>query len=852
MELTDYRRELIARVREKALDENLFDQEAFFHVVCEMLRDSEAIADYQPIEPGYRFGEGTNRFMAVDGYDQSSFEMDESIIVIACDDYSTRAGDEQVATIQAKDCMRYIQAMRRYIQKAVDGSFLKQAEESSAAWEFASFIHEHVKSISRFRLYFVTDRKYTGRDSSIKDPTDFYSEDRDNAISLEAHVWDLRHLMEASQAAAPLEHLTVTFGYKGIPAVKAPDSGNGMETYLMFVSGQTLSDWYEKHGSKLMEANVRSFLSLRGKVNRGIRSTLGKEPDRFVAYNNGLSATAGMVDVNERGNITAIHDLQIVNGGQTTASIFYSQKKDGIDLSKVVVPVKLVVVREDVARELVPYISRYTNSQNKVDETDFSSNSEYQVRLATLSQQVLTPPLPGMNQTHWYYERTRGQYDSERNRRSAAERKQFEKLNPSKQRIKMIDAPKYLMCWEGYPHITSLGSQKCFARFVEMETNKEEQSIELLDVAFFKQLVCKRIIFDAIYKSIKSADWYKGAYQSNIAQYAVAKYAFDLRRSCVSFGFNAIWRAQRIDDTSLACLMKAAEQASEVLNDPNRPVQNVSEWAKKEACWDILRQRSSCLDVVSADFAPQMSSSRSADVAAIRPADDEEDPPQPVAIDNEQDELMTRVPSTPKRTVPRHKATMQPEAARINDWTAAPVDLLRKLYSFGRARNLLSPKAEMSLTHLMSGDTSGININALDYLLSNATKCGFRYEEDSRITAKKATVRKEKAVAAPKTVAKKKPVAQVRVNAEHDINYQRNFLMAIPVESWRTILDGARYRNILTDEVMDGIMSLDKRMPLTDQQTRCLWSWRQKLISRGFPESQFAPRSGTRISASRS
>lgn len=154
MELTSYRRELVTRVQEMAIDEGLLDQEAFFQVACEMLRDSEAIADYQPIEPGYRFGEGTNRFMAVDGYDQSAFDMDESIVVIACDDYSNRVGDEQVNTIQAKDCMRYIKAMRRYIKAAFDGSFLEQAEESSAAWEFASFIHEHKRGISRFRLYF--------------------------------------------------------------------------------------------------------------------------------------------------------------------------------------------------------------------------------------------------------------------------------------------------------------------------------------------------------------------------------------------------------------------------------------------------------------------------------------------------------------------------------------------------------------------------------------------------------------------------------------------------------------------------------------------------------------------------
>lgn len=596
MELIKYRNEFVADVQEKALDDELMDQEAFFHVACDMLRDSEAIADYQPIEPGYRFGKGTNRFMAIDGYDQSAFEMDESIVVIACDDdYSLRVGEEN-PTIQAKECISYINAMRRFIVSAWQGRFLEQGEESGTAYEFASFIHENKNDISRFRLYFVTDREYTGRDSSIKDPTDFYSSDEDShKVSLEAHVWDLRHLMEAAETAAPLEHLAVNLGDEGIAAVKAPNDTNDMETYLLFLSGQMLANWYKKHGSKLMEANVRSFLSLRGKVNRGIRATLDNEPDRFVAYNNGLSATASSVSLNEYGRIISIEDLQIVNGGQTTASIFYTQQKDKLDLSKVVVPVKLVVVRDSVARELIPNISRYTNSQNKVAETDFSSNSDYQVRLAQLSQHVLTPPLPGKNPTHWYYERTRGQYENDKNRRDASDRKQFERLNPSKQRIKMIDAPKYLMCWDGHPEVASLGSQKCFAQFVSTESKNGKESVEFLDVDFFKGLVCKRIIFDAIYKHIKTAAWYQGAYQANIAEYAVAKYAFDMKRASSEFDFDVVWRMQNVPDSIRPALLKAAWQSSDVLNSPQRPIQNISEWAKKKECWNDLQLFPSCL-----------------------------------------------------------------------------------------------------------------------------------------------------------------------------------------------------------------------------------------------------------------
>lgn len=824
MELTNYRKEFIAKVQEKAFDDELMDQEAFFQIACDMLRDSEAISDYQPIEPGYRFGRGTSRFMAIDGYDQSAFEMDESIVVIACDDnYSIRV-DEEAPTIQAKECILYINAMRRFIVSAWQGRFLEQGEESGTAYEFASFIHENKNNISRFRLYFVTDREYTGRDSSIKDPTDFYSTDDDgHKISLEAHVWDIRHLMEAAETAAPLEHLTVNLGDEGIAAVKAPNAENDMETYLLFLSGQTLASWYKKHGSKLMEANVRSFLSLRGKVNRGIRATLGKEPDRFVAYNNGLSATASSVHLSERGCITSIEDLQIVNGGQTTASIFYSQQKDRLDLSKVVVPVKLVVVHEDIARELVPNISRYTNSQNKVAETDFSSNSEYQVKLAQLSQHILTPPLPGKNPTHWYYERTRGQYESEKNRRDTTERKQFERLNPSKQRIKMIDAPKYLMCWDGHPETVSLGSQKCFAQFVASEAKKGKESVEALDTNFFKQLVCKRIVFDTVYKHIKSEAWYKGAYQANIAEYAVAKYAFDMKRVGSEFEFEAVWRAQCIQDPVLCALLKAAEQSSDVLNNAQRPIQNVSEWAKKKACWDNLQRLSSCLDaqpvtsMIAETFMPRIDAEKGLRHAMLKSSDEEDD----------KDVRLTWA-STNELHFQNQTESEISKKTYVTDWTSVPPTACRSLYDYANNHSLLSPKAKESLESLIVGNTTDININALNYLVQIAIKNGFQY---SVLYKGDPFVGKSHlAIESPRRVT------------DNDMNYRRDFLMAIPSDTWKTIIDWANYHKILTDNELGIIAKLEKPIRLTNDQTRQLWELRDKMLDRGFSGNQFAPR----------
>ncbi|MUH60476.1 AIPR family protein [Bifidobacterium canis] len=188
-----------------------------------------------------------------------------------------------------------------------------------------------------------------------------------------------------------------------------------MKTYLLFLTGDVLAKLYKDYGAKLMEANVRSFLSMRGKVNKGIRKTILDNPDRFVAYNNGLTATASSIELNTQGNIVSIADLQIVNGGQTTASIYYTgNTTPEAELRKVIVPVKLVVVDSAESKMLIPEISRFTNSQNKVAEADFSANSEYQVKLEQVSRTVLTPVEAGKRQTRWYYERVRGQYDSEK------------------------------------------------------------------------------------------------------------------------------------------------------------------------------------------------------------------------------------------------------------------------------------------------------------------------------------------------------------------------------------------------------------------------------------------------------
>lgn len=804
-----YKRELVSEVIERASTDGTLDQEAFFNTACDILRDSGILNDY---EFAYcHQGRKTPGFIACDGDDPSAFDQDESIVLIACDEgYSLRT-ESVVTQIHSNEVSTYFKAMRRYITHAMKGA-IEAADESDPTYALADYIRLHAHEISRFRLYFITDREYTGREKTLHELTPIPLDDNEE-IRVESYLIDIRRLKECSMSSSAAETAPIIL-QDSIHAVKAPGSDPEITTYLMFVPGNVLADWYQEHGSKLMESNVRSFLSMKGKVNDGIRKTLNGDPSKFVAYNNGLTATASAVVTDNFGCISRLDNLQIVNGGQTTASIYYTRQKDKTDLSQVLVPMKLVVVRPDTARDLVPNISRFTNSQNKVAEADFSSTSEYQIALERLSRRILTPLVNGAGATHWYYERARGQYDNEKNRlTSAAERRRFEKLNPRKQRIKMVDAPKYLVCWDQQPYIASLGSQKCFAEYAKQISEKDNIT-ELLTQEYFKLLVCKKIIFDTTYRSVRKQSWYRGGYQANIAEYAISKYAFDLEKAHDQCDFETIWRNQSLDEMTLCRLMQAAEQASNVLNDGNRPYQNISEWAKKQQCWQWLTKYPTCLNATLA----------------------ENDNVQ-VEDENPRDDLV-EVKAATVMSAPRHKAANAiPDVSGMGwaDWKALPKSTCQALLAFSTDHHFISEKSKMSL-HALLDDAEGgrINVNALNFLLQRALKEGFQPGEDRQVTARPEahSVPSRRIEDAAQESPRKKP----------GYGHWREFFESIPGQTWRTIMEWASRHNMLTQEVTACIGLLDSRPgDLTDEQIETLVRFRKQMIDAKFPMSQFAP-----------
>lgn len=353
------------------------------------------------------------------------------------------------------------------------------------------------------------------------------------------------------------------------------------------MSGEFLARLYRDYGARLLERNVRSFLQTRGAINRGIRDTILKQPDRFLAFNNGISATAASVELVQASEdslaIRCIEDLQIVNGGQTTASLYAALDRDKADLSRIAVQVKLTVVGTETIDELVPRISRYSNTQNRVTGADFSSNDPFHVAIEGLSRSIWAPAPEGtQRQTHWFYERARGQYaDALAKARTPAQKRQFKAMNPTSQKMTKTDLAKFEHSWEQLPHVVSLGAQKNFGEYMLHPVRRPSQP----DATYYEGLVARAILFRTAEKLVSAQQF--GGYRANIVTYTIAKLSHATSRR---LDLATIWRTQRLSDAAGEALTEISHLVFDIISDPPERFRNISEWCKRLDCWKRVEE----------------------------------------------------------------------------------------------------------------------------------------------------------------------------------------------------------------------------------------------------------------------
>ena len=472
-------------------------------------------------------------------------------------------------------------AIKRAIQlyqKAINDLYTS-FEKDNDAYEFAITVNKQKENIKNVHVYALTN--------GIVKPIPFKNITVGGA-EISFAIWDIDRLYRCVMSGKMRETIEIDFEEKfgqTIPCIEN-NTSDKYSVYLAIVSGEMLASLYDEYRDRLLEKNVRSFLQVKGAVNKGIRVTLRDEPDMFLGYNNGISVTAENVEIvrdeNGKPSIKRIRDMQIVNGGQTTASIFnaHKDKKIAADLSKVFVQMKLSVISaQDDMDEIVPRISAFANTQNKVQMADFSANDPYHRKIEELSRTIWAPAQGGMKPMNWFYERARGQYADMLSRETTTlRRKQFKETHPL---FTKTDLAKYENTWDQLPNYVSEGAQKNFRRFT---VRLSERNASLPDEKYYQNLIAKAILFRRTEKLVQQQQF--GGYRANIVTYTLSLLSF---KTAQRIDLERIWKEQGLT----SALEKEIIQISrfvhaEIINPPAGA--NIGEWCKKEKCWDSIRE----------------------------------------------------------------------------------------------------------------------------------------------------------------------------------------------------------------------------------------------------------------------
>lgn len=556
---------------------------AFVEECADRMVEAEA---FQEWSPAYYDGRGQRRrSLAVDGYAAEELDLDGTLHLLIAD-LRESGSVEGLTTTDVRDAS---EKACNYIEEARTGRLLEVVEPSTPAADLARLVHERGGGLRTIKVHLISNAAIGSRFREVRRTSI-------EKVKVEVHVWDLGRFRDLAEQGGreELDIDLTEFAEGGIPALPASIGDARYTSYLAVMPGALLADVYDRFGSRLLEGNVRAFLSTKVKVNKGIRNTILNQPTMFFAFNNGITATATEVKATEgRGGcrLTRVRDLQIVNGGQTTASLFNARVKDGTALEGVFVQVKLSVLSPEDALVLIPDISRYANTQNKVSDADLFANHPFHRAVEDISRRIWAPARSGAQQmTHWFYERARAQYQSETSKLKGAEKKRFELQNPPSQKIEKTDLALYENTWRMLPHVVSLGAQKNFVAYANEVCAAYDQQPSDFNERWFQHVVAKALVFQEIERLVSQAGWYKGGYRRNIVTYGIARFLLLLKQQFRSqvVDLDRVWRTQSVSEDLGRQLLACAEAAARMIANPPPPWTNVTEWAKKEACWNAV------------------------------------------------------------------------------------------------------------------------------------------------------------------------------------------------------------------------------------------------------------------------
>lgn len=499
-----------------------------------------------------------------------------------------------VENLNVEQVKAFFRKAQNFIQSLKDGTLERRVPDSNPSKKAAHAVYEAVKAeaVKEWRIWLVTTSVWrTVGDKAMAIPRDLMPD-----AAMEVLDLDFYRLDEDAGISQKFEE-------PGLPCIAFEVSeSQDYSCYLTVISGVILADLYHKHGTALVEENVRAYLG-NNKVNKQVKETIKNNPERFLAYNNGLVVSAGGVSFGDEkhARIRFIEQMQIINGGQTTVSIYQSlynttrSRKPEVrrKLKDLFIPMKVVVpspkLEDEEKRALRDQISRAANSQSAVKTSDLAANGPFQIKFAQIVQGLQTP-----DRKYWFYERARGLYKADLSKKKYSEKRIWEEEHPADKVIDKTELSTAWLAWNGYPVECAKGKEIAFnffrEAFIDAKTGLPKSEHDKMNEDFAKKMICQCFIMRELEKSVKGSAVARELRIQNPRVPAIyAIYIFSIK-----FGtyvdWDAAWNDQQTPPEMLLLLQEMTRRVDALIRE-DMGSNMISMWGRKLACRDSLLRR---------------------------------------------------------------------------------------------------------------------------------------------------------------------------------------------------------------------------------------------------------------------
>lgn len=627
----EYKQEFLDSLRADSAINGSDTQDEFLSCTLGMLEDFDEVQSPQKVGFGDKRCSGQH-VMRIDAY---AFDETDHSLELFINDFQDTYETENLTGSKVDELYW---RMYYFLDEVCNGKIANYFDDSDDALKIAALIKRRMNAIGddpeqilKIRMFILTNKELstdilnrnlletkirkTKGSKTVKSTKKIKKADF-NGKPLEINIWNLERFYEKEKSFSS-DPIVIDFrndySCDGIPCIKGNIGENlGYEAYIAIIPGKLLSEIYIEHGSKVLEGNVRAFLGTSGSksVNSGIRRTINTEPDKFFTYNNGIATTAADVETEEKDGqlyITKIVDLQIINGGQTTASLAEAVlKKTNPELNGIFVPMKLTVIddreteNEDGVRfydQMVQNIAKYANSQNKVTAADLFSNDPFHIWMEKMSKKIFAPAIHYSVPTGWYYERSRKRYEQEQFKlKSETDRKRFRAKYPKEQLITKEQLGMYLTTMKEQPNIVAKGKNFVIKEFNTIISQDYKTNKGCFNEFYFKKCICAAIIYRTVDNYLESHKdsarkptgfWYKaGGYKLDIVPYTIAKIIHSVPAG-FTLDWNYIWNRQDLSPAFMHEIEMVTKMTNDFICDSHGVI--VTEYCKRPETWVAYR-----------------------------------------------------------------------------------------------------------------------------------------------------------------------------------------------------------------------------------------------------------------------